>query len=139
MLPDEGDIVNETLPKYNFAKEDLDATLLTLWTCKDLRYISERDRVEFTFLLHVYCWTGARIGAFFNGKGLRYKVWLRIVPAHHLLTFICRTFTLFKDDVPIAIAMSSFGRLINDGLRIIAIQIQWCMVIAYGYCDYANW
>ena len=88
MLPGEGDIVNEMLPKYNFAKEDLDAILLTLWTCKDLRSISERDRVGFTFLLHVYCWTGARIGAFFNGKGLRYMVWLRIIPAHHLLIYM---------------------------------------------------
>jgi hypothetical protein len=79
VLPLEGDIVDERLPKYNFTREDLDQTLLTLWTRKDLIYISERDRVEFTFLIHSYCWTGARIGAFFNGKGLRYKVCLRVI------------------------------------------------------------
>jgi hypothetical protein len=37
-------------------------------------YIHERERAQFHFLLLVYYWTGAQIGAFFNGKGLQYRV-----------------------------------------------------------------
>jgi hypothetical protein len=60
------------LPKHNFGQPDLDRILLALWTRSDLKY-HERYKIQFTFLIHTYCWTGARINAFFKG-GLRYKV-----------------------------------------------------------------
>lgn len=93
MLPEEGDIVNECKPKYNFTKEDLDVILLTLWTRKDLIDISENEKVEFTLLIHVYCWTGARLGAFLDGAGLRYKVWLGTMFYSPLVTLLSRIFT----------------------------------------------
>ena len=60
-------------PKHNFTSRDLTRILLTLWTQDDLIFIPERYRVQTTFIIHVYCWTGARISAFFT-DGLRYKV-----------------------------------------------------------------
>lgn len=52
---------------------DLTRVLLALWTYDDQIFILERYRVQTTFIIHVYCWTGARIGEFFT-DGLRYKV-----------------------------------------------------------------
>ncbi|KAI9767321.1 MAG: hypothetical protein M1840_005730 [Geoglossum simile] len=72
-LTKEGVIVNKRKPKHLFGKEDLTEILLTLWTKDDLIFIHERNKVQFTFIFHVYCWTGARLGAFFTGS-LRYKV-----------------------------------------------------------------
>jgi hypothetical protein len=39
--------------------------VVTVWTEKDFIFIPERYRIRFTFILRVFCWTGARIGAFF--------------------------------------------------------------------------
>ena len=64
---------------------DLTRVLLTLWTRDDLMFIPERYRVQTTFIVHVYCWTGARIGAFFT-DGLRYKVQFRHSPVTSLLS-----------------------------------------------------
>ena len=58
--------------KHNFTPRDLTRILMTIWTKDDLIYIHERDRQQFTFIIRVYCWTGARLGAFFTG-GLRYR------------------------------------------------------------------
>jgi hypothetical protein len=69
----EGIVVKKHRPKHNFTARDLTRVLLTLWTRDDLIFIPERYRVQTTFIIHVYCWTGARIGAFFT-DGLRYKV-----------------------------------------------------------------
>lgn len=66
--------MNMKRPKNNFGKEDLNELLLTLWTKDDLIFIHERNRIQFTFIFHVYCWTGARLSAFFTGEGLCYKV-----------------------------------------------------------------
>ncbi|ORY59930.1 uncharacterized protein BCR38DRAFT_350601, partial [Pseudomassariella vexata] len=60
-------------PKYNFSDNVLDRILLGLWTKKDLIYIHERSRIQFHFLLLMYCWSGARIGTFFT-HGLLYEV-----------------------------------------------------------------
>jgi hypothetical protein len=68
----EGIVVNKHRPKHNFTVRDLTRILLTLWTRDDLIFIPERYRVQTTFIARVYCWTGARIGAFF-ADGLRYK------------------------------------------------------------------
>jgi hypothetical protein len=70
-LTREGIVVNKHCPKHNFRARDLTRVLLTLWTRDDLIFIPERYRVQTTF--NVYCWTGARIGAFFT-DGLRYEV-----------------------------------------------------------------
>jgi uncharacterized protein DUF3435 len=64
--------VNKRLPKHNFTSRDLSRILLVLWTQDDLIFIHERYRIQFTFIIRVYCWTGARLGAFFTG-GLRYR------------------------------------------------------------------
>lgn len=80
VLPDEGDCVNASKPKHNFGPEVLVRLLLALWNRPDLLYIHERTRVQFAFLLHIYCWTGARINAFFKG-GLQYKVSLPVMSA----------------------------------------------------------
>ncbi|KAI9764758.1 MAG: hypothetical protein M1840_008027 [Geoglossum simile] len=71
-LTKEGIIMNKKKPKHLFGKENLTEILVTLWTKDDLIFIHEQNRVQFTFIFHVYCWTGARLGAFFTG-GLRYK------------------------------------------------------------------
>lgn len=63
----EGLVVNKRRPKYNFAPREL-----TLWTKDDLIFIPERYRIQFTFIIRVYCWTGARLSAFFT-DGLRYR------------------------------------------------------------------
>jgi hypothetical protein len=65
-------IVNKRRPKHLFGKEDLTEVLLTLWTKDDLIFFM--NAIEYS--LHsffVYCWTGARLGAFFT-EGLCYKV-----------------------------------------------------------------
>ena len=65
--------MNKHRPKHLFGKEDLTEILLTLWTKDDLIFIYKRNRIQFMFIFHVYCWTGARLSAFFTGD-LRYKV-----------------------------------------------------------------
>lgn len=72
VLTVEGLVVNKRLPKHNFTSRDLNRILLALWTRDDLVFIHERYRIQFTFIIRVYCWTGARLGAFFTG-GLRYR------------------------------------------------------------------
>jgi hypothetical protein len=81
----EGIVVNKHRPKHNFTQRDRTRLLLTLWTQDDLIYIPERYRVQTTFIIHAYCWTGARIGAFFT-DGLRYKVTPSSLPVHFTLT-----------------------------------------------------
>jgi hypothetical protein len=66
-------VVNQHVEKLNFSNKDLTRLLITLWTKSDLSYIPERYRVQFTFIINVYCWTGARISAFFTG-GLMWRV-----------------------------------------------------------------
>jgi Protein of unknown function (DUF3435) len=68
----EGLVINRRRPKHNFTTRDLTRLLLTLWTQDDQIFIPERYRVQFTFIIRVYCWTGARLGAFFT-NGLRYR------------------------------------------------------------------
>ena len=77
-LAAEGLIENKRRAKHLFSKEDLTVILLTLWTKDDLRFIHERNRVQFTFIFHVYCWIGARLGAFFT-RSLRCRVRCRLI------------------------------------------------------------
>ena len=68
----EGLVVNKRRPKHNFAARDLTRILITLWTQDDLIFIPERYRIQFTFIIRVYYWTGARLSAFFT-DGLRWR------------------------------------------------------------------
>src|SRR2546423_1361694 len=70
-LTAEGLVVNIKKPKYNFTVTTLTKVLVTLWTKDDLIFIPERYRLQYTFILRVYCWTGARLSAFLTG-GFRY-------------------------------------------------------------------
>jgi hypothetical protein len=63
-------MVNIKRPKHNFSVVDLTRVLVTLWTKDDLIFISERYRLQFTFIFRVYCWTGARLGAFFMARAV---------------------------------------------------------------------
>lgn len=67
-LVEEGLVVNKKKAKQLFTHHDLTRVLVTLWTEVDLGYIHERHRVQFTFIFRMYCWTGARIGAFLKGS-----------------------------------------------------------------------
>jgi hypothetical protein len=63
-------------PKDNFVEDALTRFQVTLWTKDDLIYIPERYRIRTTFIINVYCWTGARISAFFTGD---FRYWVREV------------------------------------------------------------
>lgn len=69
----EGVVVNKHRPKYNFTVRALTRVQVTLWTKDDLIFIPERYRIQTTLIINVFCWTGARLAAFFTG-GLRYEV-----------------------------------------------------------------
>ena len=66
-------MVNIKRPKHLFTERNLHRLLQTAWTQDDLIFVAERCRIQFTFTFLEFCWTGARLGAFFDG-GLRYKV-----------------------------------------------------------------
>jgi hypothetical protein len=72
VLTIKGLVVNKRLPKHNFTKRDLNRISLTVWSRDDLIFIHERYRIQFTFIIRVYYWTGARLSAFFI-NGLRYR------------------------------------------------------------------
>lgn len=72
MLTAEGLLVNKRRPKHNFTATDLTRIRITPWTKDDLVFTPERYRIQFTFIIGVYYWTGARINAFFK-NGLRYR------------------------------------------------------------------
>jgi hypothetical protein len=72
-LTKEGVVVNIQRPKHLFTWRDLTRVLRTLWTQDDLIFVHDRYRVQFTLIFRMYCWTGARLSAFFTG-GLCYEV-----------------------------------------------------------------
>jgi hypothetical protein len=69
----EGVVANIKRPKHNFTALDLTRLLVTVWTHDDLIFIPERYRLQYTLIIRMYCWTGARLSAFFTG-GLRWDV-----------------------------------------------------------------
>lgn len=69
-LTEEGVVVNIQLAKHTFTSRDLTRLPVTLWTQDDLMFIPERYRLQYTLIIRLYCWTGARLSAFFTG-GLR--------------------------------------------------------------------
>ena len=63
--------------KYNFNPKEAKHLMHTFWTVDEDHFIHPCNKVQIPFILSVYCWTGARIGAFFPNKkgcGLRYSV-----------------------------------------------------------------
>jgi len=75
-----GLIVNKKKPKHLFGEKELVHFTNTLWTVDDAQFTHPRNKVQIPFAIAVFCWTGARIGAFFPEKenkhkgGLRYRV-----------------------------------------------------------------
>ena len=69
----EGVVVNKHRPKYNFTVRALTRVQVTLWTKDDLMFIPERYRIQTTFIINVFCWTGARLSAFFTTVKPGYK------------------------------------------------------------------
>lgn len=73
-------LARRKIPKHIFSKTELDRALIALWTQDDTMFIPERHRVQATLIFHIFCFTGARIGAFFpdrHGKsGLLWRVCL---------------------------------------------------------------
>lgn len=51
----EGLVVKGSKPKHNFYLRDLNRVLVTLWTLDDLIFIPEQYRIQFTFIVRVYC------------------------------------------------------------------------------------
>lgn len=98
-------VVNKRREKHLSTLCDLTQILLTLWTRDDLIFIHERCRIQFTLILRMYCWTGARLGAFFTG-GLRYGV------SYPALLDLERTLTLQDIDLVLQ-------RVDNGGWRLI--------------------
>jgi len=66
-------VIEASRPKHNFSWRDLNRLLVTLWTVDDAMFIPERYRIQYTLIIRIYCWTGARLSAFFTG-GFRYRV-----------------------------------------------------------------
>ncbi|EAW12595.1 uncharacterized protein ACLA_010210 [Aspergillus clavatus NRRL 1] len=66
--------------KHMFTHCDLTNIFVSLWTDDDPMFIHPRYRVQLTFAILIYCYTGARIGTFIpdtskkDERGLRYEV-----------------------------------------------------------------
>jgi hypothetical protein len=67
-------VVNIRRPKHLFTERDLNRLLRTPWTEDDPIFIPQRYRIQFHYIFLEYCWTGARVFAFFTG-GLRYGIY----------------------------------------------------------------
>lgn len=76
----EGLVVNKKKPKHLFGRKELVQFTITFWTVDDDHFTHPRNKVQIPFIIAVFCWTGARIGAFFpdkkddTKKGLQYRV-----------------------------------------------------------------
>jgi len=79
-LTSEGLVVNKKKPKHLFGRKELFQFTTTFWTVDDDHFTHPRNKVQIPFIIAVFCWTGARIGAFFpdkkddTKKGLQYRV-----------------------------------------------------------------
>lgn len=76
----EGLIVNQKKPKHLFGEQELVQFNKTFWIVDDDHFIHPRNKAQIPFIIAVFCWTGARIGAFLpdrkddTKKGLQYQV-----------------------------------------------------------------
>ncbi|KAK3896489.1 hypothetical protein C8A05DRAFT_20540, partial [Staphylotrichum tortipilum] len=125
----EGTVSAAEWPKYNFQMSDLDNVLIPSGQVST----HERERVQFHFLLDVFCWSGARIGAFFRGGGLKYKdvnLVLRRTNqagAWDVIWKLDQRFVknaLHPDDIAHSMTGRQHGRLrYNDGFFLLAMAI----------------
>ena len=79
-LTQEGLVVNKKKPKHLCGDKELAHFTKTFWTVDDDHFIHPRNKAQISFIIAVFCWTGARNGACFpdkkddSKKGLRYRV-----------------------------------------------------------------
>ena len=72
--------MNKKKPKHLFSEKELVQFTNTFWAVDDAQFIHPRNKVQIPFIIAVFCWTRARIGAFFPEKenkdkgGLQYRV-----------------------------------------------------------------
>ena len=84
-------VVNKRKEKHLFGAKEMAAFNYTFWTVDEVEFIHPRNKAQIPFLMSVYCWTGARIGAFFPDKdgkldaALRYRVSLYVAGKAPLL------------------------------------------------------
>lgn len=57
-------IKNKKHAKHMFTHCDLTNIIVSMWTDDDPVFIHERHRIQMTFAILIYCYSGARIGAF---------------------------------------------------------------------------
>jgi len=75
-----GLVVNKKKPKHLFGEKELVQFTKTFWTVDNSQFIYLRNKAQIPFIIAIFCWTGARIGAFFpdkkdnSKKGLQYRV-----------------------------------------------------------------
>ncbi|KAL2037204.1 hypothetical protein N7G274_010067 [Stereocaulon virgatum] len=75
----DGSVVNKKKAKYLFGEKEFTRFTTTFWTVDDKVFTHPRNKVQIPFILSVFFWTAARIGAFFPGKkngskkGLQYR------------------------------------------------------------------
>jgi hypothetical protein len=72
-------LTTKTKPKKEFKAPDAKHTQLVLWTEPDSTPRAPRTRILLMVAMHLFCASGARIGALFpkaksKTKGLRYRV-----------------------------------------------------------------
>ena len=66
--------------KHLFGEKEFTQFTITFWTVDDKIFMHPRNKVQIPFILSVFCWTAARIGAFFpekkneSKKGLQHRV-----------------------------------------------------------------
>ena len=74
--------MNKKKQKQLFGEKELVQFNITFWTIDDAQFIHPRNKAQIPFAIAVFCWTGARICAFFpsldnkDNGGLRYRVCL---------------------------------------------------------------
>jgi len=72
--------VNLRKPKHLFGETELVHFDTTFWTVDETCFVHPRNKAQVPFLIAVFCWTGARIGALLpdlkekDVAGRRYKV-----------------------------------------------------------------
>jgi len=78
--------VNKKKPKHLFGRKELVQFTNTFWTVDDNHFTHPRNKVQIPFIIAVFCWTGARIGAFFPLIVAAYILCTRLSKNHRLLT-----------------------------------------------------
>ena len=72
--------MNKKKPKHLFGEKEFTRFITTFWTVDDKVFIHPRNKSQIPFVLSLFFWTAARIGAFFPEKkddikkGLQYRV-----------------------------------------------------------------